>query len=108
MKRHPISGAVAVKRDGPRGWHWVAAEAFDPALHQPHDPEAEAKAAEAKAAEAERLQAEAEAAQKAEAERLAAEHRPETAQAAEAPAPAPAAATPARKRAGSTTNTTEA
>lgn len=25
---------VKVKRDGPRGWHWVAAESFDPARHE--------------------------------------------------------------------------
>ncbi len=78
---------------------------FNPEVHAVHHPEAEAAAA----AEAERmrLQAEAEAAQKAEAERLAAIQQPEAAQAAEAPAPATAAAS-ARKRAGSTTPTTEA
>lgn len=25
---------VKVKRDGPRGWHWIAAHHFDPAVHQ--------------------------------------------------------------------------
>ena len=24
---------VKVKRDGPRGWHWIAASSFDPAVH---------------------------------------------------------------------------
>ena len=60
---------------------------FDPQLHTVYDPEAQAKAAEA--------------------ERLAAVPQPEAAQAAEAPATT-TAATPARKRAGSTTPTTEA
>lgn len=73
---------------------------FDPQQHTVYDPEAEAKAAEA---ERLRLQAEAEAAEKAEAERLAALRQPEAAPAADAPA-----AAPARKRAGSTTPTTEA
>lgn len=25
---------VKVKRDGPRGWHWIAAHHFDPARHE--------------------------------------------------------------------------
>lgn len=25
---------IKVKRDGPRGWHWIAAENFDPARHE--------------------------------------------------------------------------
>jgi len=25
---------VKVKRDGPRGWHWIAASSFDPARHE--------------------------------------------------------------------------
>lgn len=30
---HPTNpDAVRVKRDGPRGWHWVAR--FDPAIHE--------------------------------------------------------------------------
>ena len=81
---------------------------FNPELHAP-------EAGQAGEAERLRLQAEAEAAERAEAERLAALQQHEAAQAAEAPAaaqeaaPAPAtAATPARKRAGSTTPTTEA
>lgn len=28
---------VAVKRDGARGWHWIARASFDPARHVPHD-----------------------------------------------------------------------
>lgn len=27
-------GRVKVKRDGPRGWHWIAASNFDPAVHE--------------------------------------------------------------------------
>jgi len=25
---------VKVKRDGPRGWHWIAAHHYDPARHE--------------------------------------------------------------------------
>ena len=25
---------VKVKRDGPRGWHWIAADKFDPEVHE--------------------------------------------------------------------------
>lgn len=25
---------VKVKRDGPRGWHWIAAHSYDPARHE--------------------------------------------------------------------------
>ena len=25
---------VKVKRDGPRGWHWIAASSFDPGRHE--------------------------------------------------------------------------
>lgn len=25
---------IAVKRDGPRGWHWIARENYDPAVHE--------------------------------------------------------------------------
>jgi len=25
---------VKVKRDGPRGWHWIDASRFDPAVHE--------------------------------------------------------------------------
>lgn len=28
---------VKVKRDGPRGWHWIAAESYDPARHEAVD-----------------------------------------------------------------------
>lgn len=32
---HPTNPtALKVKRDGPRGWHWIAAESFDPAVHE--------------------------------------------------------------------------
>ena len=30
----PPHGAVKVKRDGPRGWHWIAAASYDPARHE--------------------------------------------------------------------------
>ena len=34
---HPTNpDAVRVKRDGPRGWHWVYP--FDPAIHELYDP----------------------------------------------------------------------
>lgn len=26
--------ALRVKRDGPRGWHWILAENYDPAVHE--------------------------------------------------------------------------
>lgn len=29
-----MSDRVKVKRDGPRGWHWIAAESYDPAKHE--------------------------------------------------------------------------
>jgi hypothetical protein len=33
---HPTNpNAVRVKRDGPRGWHWVAE--YDPAIHELYD-----------------------------------------------------------------------
>lgn len=40
---------VKVKRDGPRGWHWIAAAHYDPARHelvvdQPDQPVAPAQA----------------------------------------------------------------
>lgn len=25
---------IKVKRDGPRGWHWIARADFDPAVHE--------------------------------------------------------------------------
>lgn len=28
-----MGAPVKVKRDGPRGWHWIAAEHYDPAVH---------------------------------------------------------------------------
>lgn len=27
---------IAVKRDGPRGWHWIARANYDPAVHVLH------------------------------------------------------------------------
>jgi hypothetical protein len=33
---------IKVKRDGPRGWHWIAAEHFDPARHELADAPAKA------------------------------------------------------------------
>lgn len=32
---------VKVKRDGPRGWHWIAAANFDPTRHELVDPPAQ-------------------------------------------------------------------
>lgn len=38
MMQNPTNpSAVRVKRDGPRGWHWVAV--FDPAIHELYDPD---------------------------------------------------------------------
>lgn len=28
------TNCIKVKRDGPRGWHWIAKDAFDPAIHE--------------------------------------------------------------------------
>lgn len=28
-----MGGLVKVKRDGPRGWHWIDASRYDPAVH---------------------------------------------------------------------------
>jgi hypothetical protein len=30
---NPTTERVKVKRDGPRGWHWVSAASFDPIKH---------------------------------------------------------------------------
>lgn len=30
-------GLVKVKRDGPRGWHWIAAQSFNPDVHELHE-----------------------------------------------------------------------
>lgn len=44
----PADGRVKVKRDGPRGWHWIAASNFDPSKHELFDaPPAEQPAAPA-------------------------------------------------------------
>lgn len=32
-------GRMKVKRDGPRGWHWIAAEHYDPHRHELVDDE---------------------------------------------------------------------
>jgi hypothetical protein len=32
---------VKVKRDGPRGWHWISAAHFDPDKHELADPPAQ-------------------------------------------------------------------
>ena len=29
---------IKVKRDGPRGWHWITADSFDPSKHERVDP----------------------------------------------------------------------
>lgn len=29
-----MAEVVKVKRDGPRGWHWITAASFDPAIHE--------------------------------------------------------------------------
>jgi hypothetical protein len=36
---------VRVKRDGPRGWHWIAAAHYDPARHELYTEDAPAAAA---------------------------------------------------------------
>lgn len=42
---HPTNPtALKVKRDGPRGWHWIAAENYDPAVHEIVEGEAPARA----------------------------------------------------------------
>lgn len=35
-----IVPVVKVKRDGPKGWHWINASDFDPARHELVDPPA--------------------------------------------------------------------
>jgi len=32
--RPDMSRVVKVKRDGPRGWHWIGRHRFDPAIHE--------------------------------------------------------------------------
>jgi hypothetical protein len=34
MSQKSPAGAIKVKRDGPRGWHWIAAANFNPAVHE--------------------------------------------------------------------------
>ncbi|MBZ4209515.1 MAG: hypothetical protein LAD29_00165 [Rhodoferax sp.] len=50
-----MSELIKVKRDGPRGWHLIDADKFDPAVHELFDaqPPAQAKAPKAKAPKAE-------------------------------------------------------
>jgi hypothetical protein len=36
---------LRVRRDGPKGWHWISAESFDPAVHELFDQPKEAKPA---------------------------------------------------------------
>lgn len=40
MNMHPTNpgGAVKVKRDGARGWHWITVASFDATKHQLVDP----------------------------------------------------------------------
>lgn len=40
MNMHPTNpgGAVKVKRDGARGWHWITVASFDASKHQLVDP----------------------------------------------------------------------
>ena len=39
-----MKDVLKVKRDGPRGWHWIDKAKFDPAVHELFDaPEAEPK-----------------------------------------------------------------
>ena len=33
LREGDMAAPVKVKRDGPRGWHWIAAEHYDPAVH---------------------------------------------------------------------------
>ena len=43
---HPTNpNALRVKRDGPRGWHWIDASQFQPGVHVLADDEAPAVAA---------------------------------------------------------------
>lgn len=50
-----MSELIKVKRDGPRGWHLIEANKFDPAVHELFDaqPTAQAKPPKAKAPKAE-------------------------------------------------------
>lgn len=38
-----MSDMIKVKRDGPRGYHWIAAENYDPAKHELFDAPAKAE-----------------------------------------------------------------
>jgi len=39
---------VRVKRDGPRGWKWINADAFDPRVHELYDDRAQQSPVKAK------------------------------------------------------------
>ncbi len=43
LGENPMSDIVKVKRDGPRGWHWIARAKFDPELHEEYRDEDEEK-----------------------------------------------------------------
>lgn len=43
--KNPTPAPIKVKRDGPRGWHWIAAAHYDPARHELFDALAPAPAA---------------------------------------------------------------
>jgi hypothetical protein len=45
MIQMPPAERVKVKRDGPRGWHWIAIAHYDPARHELVDPPAPAQVA---------------------------------------------------------------
>lgn len=47
MTQDQPAAPVKVKRDGPRGWHWIAAANFDPAKHELVDAPAAHQAAPA-------------------------------------------------------------
>jgi len=46
LSRAPSADRVRVKRDGPRGWHWISAAHFDPAKHELMDAPAAAAPAQ--------------------------------------------------------------
>lgn len=48
--REPAAERVKVKRDGPRGWHWISAATFDPSKHELADGPAPAQQEAAPAA----------------------------------------------------------
>ena len=41
MSDHPTNpNAIRVKRDGPRGWHWIDASQFQPGVHVRYEEQA--------------------------------------------------------------------